>query len=638
MVVSNRSQQGSISIDQASLSCSFQQQSPEQGDADTTKLAYPLRNYQHRLVEEIDARWNFAYRRVMLQLATGGGKTIVFSTIIRKFLRFAPSAALVLAHREELVTQAADKLAAITSDAPIGIVKAGIQPNYEAPIQVASVQSLIHRLHRIPHPRLVVIDEAHHSTAPTYRRILSNFPGAFQLGVTATPIRRNGEGFNDLFDTLVCGPSVQELIDTGHLSDFKLYADAKPMSTKGVKTRQGDYSTGDLAAANDVVQLSGNLIDAYRDRCPGKRCIVFAVNVEHSRIIAERYNAAGIRATHLDGDTPNEVRRQALAQFAAGQIKVLTNCLLFTEGFDLPALDAVQIARPTKSLSLWLQMIGRALRPADGKDFAILLDHTRNWAIHGLPTRKHQWSLEGVEIEPQELIVLPDGTVGEPQTAIVEESDKELVEVEVGPLSTWEDIWEKLVWVQRSRGYKPGWLMYQLEPLGPPLDIWQLCGDYLGRQPGWAWYRWKECSEGQENSDPMLPEILEAIGYSLKPELRVPSCKNNTYCDVDSFENYGHPEDFEQGIITEQVWYDVIRQLQPKSVRNFYRARTEVDWFDGFSVGLIVKDSTPLAEVERHTQLLEKAFQIVMGHPVAITYQQALARRTGTLLEMIGHL
>ena len=310
-----------------------------------------LRDYQISLVQGIYEAWG-SQTRVMAQLPTGGGKTVIFSAIADDFIRRSERV-LVLAHREELILQAANKLADMTRS-PVGIIKAGYKPDPLFPIQVASVQSMVNRLRHHPDFGLVVIDEAHHSTADTYRKILGAYPNAYQLGVTATPIRTDCTGFDDLFDSLVCGPRVGDLIAAGYLSPFRLFA-ATAMSTKGVKTIAGDFYTSGIAKANDTVKLSGDLIRSYQTHCPGKRCLVFAVNVEYSKAIAERYNAAGIPAIHLDGETPGEIRKEALRLFGEGKIKVISNCALFGEGLDIPAIDAVQIARPTKSLGLWLQ-------------------------------------------------------------------------------------------------------------------------------------------------------------------------------------------------------------------------------------------------------------------------------------------
>ena len=371
----------------------------------TSPKAISLRPYQRALIQSIFEYWQQGDRCVMAQLPTGGGKTIIFGAIAQEFTR-RDDAVLILAHREELVMQARDKVGAI-ANAPVGIIKAGHQPNHSAPIQVASVQSLVRRMDAIEYPSLIVVDEAHHSTAGTYRRILEAYPNAYVLGVSATPTRLDGSGFDDIYESIVCGPTVKDLIDGGHLSRFKLFADPKPMTTKGVRKQQGDYSTHDLADANDAIELSGNLIASYRQHCPGKRCVVFAVNVEHSCTIAARYNAAGIPAKHLDGKTPDEERREALRQFERGELLVLTNCALFDEGLDICSIEAIQCAKPTASLVRWLQMVGRALRPAPGKDHAIILDHTKNWALHGLPTRPRTWTLEGVQIEEKQIQVNP---------------------------------------------------------------------------------------------------------------------------------------------------------------------------------------------------------------------------------------
>ena len=452
-----------------------------------------LRNYQEKLVRDIYQQWH-QHRRIMAQLPTGGGKTVIFSHIAQSFLERGHGV-LVLAHRQELISQAADKLAAI-APRPAGIVRAGVRPDYSAPIQVASVQSAIRRLHKLPHPGLVVIDEAHHAIAQTYRKILDNFPAAYQLGVSATPCRTDGSGFNDLFEAMVCGPSVRSLIEAGHLSQFRLFADPRPMTTKGAKTRQGDYSTGDVAALNPAIELSGNLVASYRHHCPGKRCIVFAVNVEHSKTIAARYQAAGIPAAHLDGNSSPDERQRTLAAFARGDLLVLSNVGLFTEGFDLPALDAVQIARPTKSLALWLQMVGRALRPSPGKDQAVLIDHTKNWAIHGLPTRPRVWSLDGVE--PEKAVAQRDrksGEVseGEESTEIIE-ADRVLQQVEDDALGEWDAVWSELLEIQKARDYKASWLWYRLQELRPPLEIWRRLAIAMGNKPGWAWYQFKKFS------------------------------------------------------------------------------------------------------------------------------------------------
>ena len=459
-----------------------------------------LRDYQqdlHSKVFESFTEW----RRVMLQLPTGGGKTVLFSAISFDFIRRGYKI-LVLAHRTELITQAAEKLAVIIPDTEIGIIKAGYKPNYHAPIQVASVQSVKRRLHHLKPEEfgLVVIDEAHHSTAATYRHILDHFPESYQLGVTATPIRTNGEGFADLFDVLINGITVNELIRLGYLSPFKLYAAPNSMITKGAKVKQGDFSSKDIARLNNIVELAGDLVQSYRQYAAGLSCVVFAVNVAHSMAIAQRYNAAGIPAAHLDGKTPKDEREATLAAFRRGDLKVISNVGLFTEGLDIPSLMAVQIARPTKSLSLWLQMVGRVLRVCEGKDHAIILDHTKNYAIHGLPTRRRVWSLLGVEQEKQNTRRNIDGlieVIEEP--VIVEEKPVKLIEIvedEDGDRHDfWEQWWAEQLRVQQFRGYKKQWIYFQLVEEKPPLEIWRKAAEYLEYKEGWAWHKWREHCE-----------------------------------------------------------------------------------------------------------------------------------------------
>ena len=459
-----------------------------------------LRDYQQDLLAQVFEAFN-QHRRVMLQLPTGAGKTVLFSAIANELISLGYKV-LVLAHRTELILQAADKLATVTGS-PIGIIKAGIKPNYQAPIQVASVQSLKRRLHHLNPEEfgLVVIDEAHHSTAATYRHALDRFNAAYQLGCTATPIRTDGTGFNDLFDTLICGPTIKDLIAGNYLSKFKLYASANPMATKGARTKQGDFVSKDIAKLNPVVELAGDLIQSYRQYANGKSCLVFCVNVAHSKAIAQRYCDAGISAAHLDGTTPKEERAEILAKFRQGQIKVITNCALFTEGLDVPSLEVVQIAKPTQSLSLWLQINGRVLRIFEGKEHAIILDHTNGHAIHGLPTRRRLWSLYGVEQENKVIKRRPNGEVVEEQEPVViEEAPAQLVEVvEEDPTEDqwWLQWWLEQLHTQRLRNFKKGWLYHKLVEAKPPLFIWEQAAIAFGYRNGWAWHSYRQHCLGE---------------------------------------------------------------------------------------------------------------------------------------------
>jgi superfamily II DNA or RNA helicase len=466
-------------------------------------MTYQLRLYQSELLDRIYSHWQSNQRRVMVQLPTGGGKTILFGAVAKDFSHHSKRV-LILAHREELVKQAAEKVEAIAG-VPVGIIKAGYPFLPFLGVQVASVQTLANRLDKSGEFDLVIVDEAHHSTAGTYRKVFETFPDAYLLGVTATPIRLNGSGFRDLFDELVCGITVKELIDQGHLSKFKLFADPHPMTTKGARRKSGDFRAGDVAKLNDPIELSGNLINSYRRHADGKSCVVFAVNVTHSQTIADRYNQQGIPAIHLDSNTPSQMRADAIERFKCGELKVISNCALFDEGLDIPALEVVQIAKPTGSLSRWLQMVGRSLRTCEGKEHAIIIDHTKNWAIHGLPTQPRVWTLDGVEIpdqgssETQSKITIDGEIVEQVPMEVIEIPDVELEEIFLTEDELYMAEYDRLIKIQQSHQYNLGWLWYRLQELKPPLEVWRRFAELRGHKPGWAYYQHRQHTLGIED-------------------------------------------------------------------------------------------------------------------------------------------
>ncbi len=500
---------------------------------------YPLRDYQVELIQAIYQHWKNGQNKVLAQLPTGAGKTICFASITSEFACRGEKV-IILAHREELVLQAAEKIRSVTHQ-EVGIIKAKYKPNYSLPVQVASVFSLVRRQQVIDKVGLIIIDEAHHSTAKTYRQIIERYPNAYQLGVTATPIRLDGVGFRDLFDELVCGLTIKELIRQKYLSRFRLYADPNPMSTKGVRMAQGDFSVKGLEKANNLIQLSGQLVESYLQQAKGRRCLVFGINIKHSQMIAERYNQAGIPARHLDGTTPDQERRDVLEQFRQGKILVLSNCQLFDEGLDIPALEVVQIAKPTKSLTKWLQMVGRVLRPLDGKDFAVILDHTKNWAIHGLPTRERVWSLDGVEDTKKTKTKRSSNGVVTEEEMTIAETDTKLTQIEetmessspaahseqrktLNPSqknaesndsslkqkgSHWEEAYDYLLAEQRNNDYSVGWIYYRLKEVNPPLFIWQKYGQLRGYHPKWAEHQFESLNPRSPLSAELLQELWQ---------------------------------------------------------------------------------------------------------------------------------
>jgi len=470
-------------------------------------MTFKLRDYQSDLLDRINRAWFDGNRTLLCQLPTGGGKTIVFSTVVHQASKNGLKC-LILAHREELIKQAADKIEIITND-PVGIIKAGYPTNYDRDIQVASVQSLIRRLDRCPQFDLIVVDEAHHATSRSYRTILDFFPNARVLGVTATPIRLDGKGFRGIFDELICGVTVSQLIKSGSLSQYQYFATERSMSVEGVGKRQGDFKAEEIAKANPVEGLAGDVVKSYRDYLEGKQAVIFCVNIEHSIAIAEHFKAAGIIAHHLDGNTPSGERAEVMTQFRDKRIQVLTNCALFDEGLDIPSLDGVILARPTQSLSRFLQMVGRALRPCEGKDRAIIIDLAGNYERLGMPDDVRVWTLDGLEKKQRDRSKLVrDKETGEVKEVIIDltPTGAQFIEIAGRPieltpeLAFWINRCDQLLFERELYDRKPAWCAYRLLEVEtkPPLEVWQYLGKKLGYHHGWSKYKvdeWKPPSE-----------------------------------------------------------------------------------------------------------------------------------------------
>jgi superfamily II DNA or RNA helicase len=278
---------------------------------------------------------------------------------------------------------------------PHGMIAPGYMGDRRRPVQVASVFTLVRRLDRYEAPDLIIVDEAHHAISEsTWGRVITAFPKAKLLGVTATPIRLSGEGLGDLFETMVQGPTMRELIELGALSPYRLFAPAG-VDLSGVHTRMGDFVRGELAAAVDKPSITGDAVKHYQKLAPGRRAVAFCVSVEHAVHVAEQFRAAGISAQAIDGGMDRTLRASVLSEFSKGRIQVLASCDLISEGFDVPAIEAAILLRPTQSLGLYLQQVGRALRTFPGKTEAVILDHAGNVKRHGLPDEDRVWSLDG---------------------------------------------------------------------------------------------------------------------------------------------------------------------------------------------------------------------------------------------------
>lgn len=348
-----------------------------------------LRPYQDELI--IGARKHFraGRLRVLLQLATGGGKTATTARMIRNAILKACRTWFCV-HRRELAAQVAKALA--KEGVEYGLVMPGAKANIDSLVQICSIPTLVNRLDRMLPPGLIVFDECHHVAAGSWSEIALKYPEAYQLGLSATPQRLDGAGLGNYFDAMVCGPSVSWLIDQGYLSDFRLFS-PRTIDRSRIGKLAGEFRKDQSSALMSDPKIVGDVISHYQQHAPGTRGLAFCTSVETSKRYAAKFTEKGIPSVHIDGKTHDDVRDKIMADFEAGHIRVLCNVDLFGEGYDCPALETVMLLRPTMSLAMYLQQVGRALRPAPGKQHATILDHVGNSDFHGDPDIDREWHL-----------------------------------------------------------------------------------------------------------------------------------------------------------------------------------------------------------------------------------------------------
>ena len=392
-----------------------------------------LRDYQVADIERLRGEYAKGCRAVLYQLATGGGKTVVFSHVVQGAVAKAKRVA-VLAHRRELIRQASDKLTNLGVDH--GIVAAGQDRDHGAQVLVASIQTIAARgPEALGQLDFIVADEAHHATADTWAAFLASQPRAKLLGVTATPARTDGRGLGShcggLFDSMICGPSVAELTRQGFLAPTKVYIPNRRIDTAGLRKVAGDWAAGDAMAERAIV-VTGDAIDHYRRLAAGKSAIAFCVTIAHAQQVAAAFAAAGYRSQCVHGSTPKDERDDAIAALGDGRLDVLTSCDLINEGLDVPSVGAAILLRPTGSLVLCSQQIGRGMRPKAGGEPLIVLDHAGNTLTHGLPDEDRVWTLDGVEKTPRgpAVVTVEGENLGRPR--VVETVAGELVLAEAG--------------------------------------------------------------------------------------------------------------------------------------------------------------------------------------------------------------
>lgn len=325
---------------------------------------------------------------------TGTGKMVLAAEILRR-ASAKGNTALFAVHRREMVKQCSEKLDAM--GVSHGVILPGHKPGNMHTTYVGTVQSYRARLARGTfdplNVRVIVIDEAHHATAATYRALREQFPNAVCVGLTATPIRADGTGLGNVFDELVQCITYSDALKQGHLVQPRYYAPTTP-DLSGVTVRAGDYAEDELEQVMNKPQLVGDIVQHYARHAADRQGIVFATRVRHSIALAEEFTRAGFSAFHIDGTTPTEERDEYMEAFRAGELQVMVNVGVGTEGFDVPNVGAVVVARPTQSVGLHMQMVGRALRPAPGKADCLVLDHAGNTVRLGPVEQYEHWELD----------------------------------------------------------------------------------------------------------------------------------------------------------------------------------------------------------------------------------------------------
>jgi len=369
--------------------------------ADLFATSIDLRDYQRASFDDVHAAFSEGSRSPLLVLPTGSGKTTVAAALIQHETA-ARGRALFLAPRRELVRQAADRLRAAGIEAGTVLAGADHLQVPDAPAQVASIDTLIARARHgrspeLPDFSLVLVDEAHLIVTERRIQLLDRWQNARRVGLTATPVRRDGRALGSLFDRLIEPVTTAELQTLGYLVPARYWAPSTP-DLQRVRITAGEFNAKDLDAAVNRAELVGDVVSHWLRLAHDRPTVVFAASVQHSIALSERFQRAGVTAEHIDANTPTDERESIFERFKRGQTQVLTNCFLASYGFDFPALSAVVLARPTRSVMLYLQMVGRGLRTANGKADCLVLDHAGCVHLHGFAHDPRAWTLDGLAI------------------------------------------------------------------------------------------------------------------------------------------------------------------------------------------------------------------------------------------------
>ena len=368
------------------------------------RLDHTLRNYQQEAKEKIFGQWDYV-DNVLYQMPTGTGKTRLFTSLIRD-LSLASlqenrrKGILIIAHRTELIEQIDESLNKY--HIPHGIIAGAFKDrrDFLLPVQVASIQTITHpsnrQLAEAFHADFIIIDEAHHATAQSYTKLWNYYPESKKLGVTATPWRMDGRGFKGNFDTLIPSMPIKEFLEKGWLAPYKYYSvpidstirsSIESINEFGI---DGDYKTSALEQVVDTRRIRAQLLDSYFEFVKGKKGIIYSISRKHSKHICSQFLDAGIKIADIDSETPAQLRKRLVQNFKNGDLDIIVNVDIFSEGFDCPDLEFVQLARPTRSLVKYIQQVGRGLR-RNGDKQCLILDNVGMYGRFGLPDDNRPW-------------------------------------------------------------------------------------------------------------------------------------------------------------------------------------------------------------------------------------------------------
>ena len=417
-----------------------------------------LRPYQQTAKESIFSAWD-NNDNVLFQMPTGTGKTRLFTSIISDIkawsvLNSINCKILIIAHRVELIDQISESLGKYKI--PHGIIAGGRTRDLRQYVQVASIQTITHPANVDAIAELnvgfIIIDEAHHSVARSYKKLWELFPDSKKLGVTATPWRMNNSGFKEVYQQLITSQSIKAFIEQGWLAPYSYYSvrensvERERITSINEFDIEGDYKTSALEREMDTMQIRARLLDSYQRLASGKKGIIYSISRKHSEHICEEYRKAGLNIVKIDSLTPKNERQLYVRRFKNGQIDIIVNVDIFSEGFDCPDIEFIQLARPTKSLVKYLQQVGRGLRPTQGKTNCLILDNVGSNLQFGLPDDDRTWE---VHFEGEEAVAKTPRGVTRTKIDVVhngpslEEGDDELVLVANVISSNTPELWVK---------------------------------------------------------------------------------------------------------------------------------------------------------------------------------------------------